>query len=128
MSELYPPLPYEDESFDAVFGLSVMTHLRRTCQLQWLREIKRVLRPGGVFLATIHGKAASHAFGVTDVRDLDDRYLDPFMAGVLPADYYRTVLQTESYTKSAWSTPEFQVIGYGEEILGAHDLVVCSKV
>jgi SAM-dependent methyltransferase len=127
VSGLEPPLPYEDESFAAVLGLSVMTHLRRECQLRWLEEICRVLRPGGVLLATVHGKAAHNFFGVEHVEGLDDRYLDPYMAEVLPADYYRTVLQTETYTRDTWSTDEFPVTGYYASAIGNHDLVVLNK-
>ncbi|MCI5223503.1 MAG: class I SAM-dependent methyltransferase [Candidatus Electrothrix sp. AR4] len=38
-------LPYEDESFQAVYGLSLLEHLLNGCQ--WIREVKRVLIPGG---------------------------------------------------------------------------------
>jgi len=127
VSELDPPLPYEEESFDAVFGLSVMTHLRKDCQLEWLNEIARVLRPGGVLLATVHGKEAARHFGLLSVKGIEDHYLDPFMAGVLPADYYRTVLQTEEYTREAWGKSDLEIIAYAESVIGRHDLVVLGK-
>src|SRR5690606_17363810 len=91
-SDLYPPLPYEDGSCDAVCGLSVMTHLRRRVQRVWLKEPARVLRSGGLLLATVHGRAAAARFEVFELRGIEDHYLDPYMAGVLPAEYYRTVL------------------------------------
>jgi SAM-dependent methyltransferase len=54
-SEIEPPLPYRDDQFDLVCSLSVYTHLRLDMQFRWAWEIYRVLRPGGVLFATIHG-------------------------------------------------------------------------
>lgn len=126
VSPLHPPLPYADESFDAVLALSVMTHLRRRTQRQWLKELRRVLRPGGVLVATVHGMTVAEQFGVTHVPGIEDHYLDPFMAGVLPADYYRAVFQTEAYTRDAWSD-WFDVVAYDEAAVELHDLVVCKR-
>jgi glycosyltransferase involved in cell wall biosynthesis len=52
---LMPPLPYPDESFDAIYSFSVFTHLSEAVQTAWARELMRVLKPGGVLLSTTHG-------------------------------------------------------------------------
>lgn len=52
---LEPPLRYADESFDFVYALSVFTHLAEGQQHVWMRELRRVLRPGGLLLITTHG-------------------------------------------------------------------------
>lgn len=39
------PLPFEDETFSCVFGLSVLEHLLYGCR--FLRESHRILKPGG---------------------------------------------------------------------------------
>lgn len=52
---LAPPLAFDDEAFDLIYGLSVLTHLPEELQLLWLRELHRVLRPGGRLLVTTHG-------------------------------------------------------------------------
>jgi len=126
VSGLYPPLPYEDESFDAVIAVSVMTHLKREVQRLWLRELARILRPGGVFAATLHGEAAAAAFGITDLKGIQDHWLDPFMAGILSADYYKTVLQSEAYTRRSWRQ-FFDIVAYETPGLELHDVVVCRK-
>lgn len=55
-NQLQPPLDFaQDGSLDLVTALSVFTHIPLEWQQDWLREIYRVLRPGGVFLCTIHG-------------------------------------------------------------------------
>jgi ubiquinone/menaquinone biosynthesis C-methylase UbiE len=45
-------LPFEDHSFDAVSSIGVLEHVRETGgdETASLREIRRVLRPGGVFI------------------------------------------------------------------------------
>jgi len=55
-NELSPPLPYDDASFDLVYAFSVMTHLSEDLQHAWLRDISRVLRPGGFFLFSTLGE------------------------------------------------------------------------
>jgi SAM-dependent methyltransferase len=54
---LEPPLLFDGESFDLVYAMSVITHLPVDLQLRWLEELRRVLRPGGYLLITLHGDA-----------------------------------------------------------------------
>jgi SAM-dependent methyltransferase len=127
VSGLFPPLPYEDESFDAIVAVSVMTHLRREVQRLWLQELARVLRPGGIFVATLHGQAAAEGFGITNLDNgIQDHWLDPFMAGIMPADYYMTVLQSEAYTRKSWRQ-YFDIEAYETPGLELHDIVVCRR-
>src|SRR5262249_4073625 len=46
-NDLDPPLPFEAASFDAVYCISVFTHLSEARQLAWSKEIARVLKSGG---------------------------------------------------------------------------------
>ena len=50
-----PPLPFPGESFDVVVAVSVFSHLDEPVQLEWLEESARLLRPGGLLIATTHG-------------------------------------------------------------------------
>ena len=50
-----PPLPYLDGSFDLVFAVSVFTHLSLASQRRWVDELRRIVRPGGAALLTLHG-------------------------------------------------------------------------
>lgn len=49
-------LPFEDESFDAVWAYTSLLHVRKDEIAQAIQEIRRVLKPGGVFgLGLIEG-------------------------------------------------------------------------
>lgn len=61
-SSLAPPLPFADSSFDLVYGVSVFTHLKEPLQDRWLEELRRVVRPGGLVLTTVHGETAVDFF------------------------------------------------------------------
>jgi SAM-dependent methyltransferase len=61
-NELEPPLPYEDGKFDLVYSISVFTHLSIQLQADWIRELRRVLAPGGLLLVTMHGDSYAERF------------------------------------------------------------------
>ena len=51
-----PPTRFASSSFDVVFAVSVFTHLDETAQFAWLEELTRLLRPGGLLLASTHSE------------------------------------------------------------------------
>lgn len=56
-NDLQPPTPYPGARFDLVYALSVLTHLDESGNLAWRDEIRRILKPGGVWLFTTHGES-----------------------------------------------------------------------
>jgi SAM-dependent methyltransferase len=53
-----PPLPQPDGYFDLIWAVSVFTHLVETWS-DWLLELRRVLRPDGLLVATFMGEGMS---------------------------------------------------------------------
>ena len=56
-NELAPPMKYENDFFDIIYGISVFTHLSEELHYKWFNELIRVTKPGGVILLTLHGAA-----------------------------------------------------------------------
>jgi ubiquinone/menaquinone biosynthesis C-methylase UbiE len=54
-NNVLPPLNYPDNYFDFIYARSVFTHLSEIYQKQWINEIKRILKPNGLFYFTTHG-------------------------------------------------------------------------
>lgn len=57
VNRLSPPLPYADNTFDLIYALSVFTHLTEQSQFDWIRELTRVVKPGGLLFLTFLGYA-----------------------------------------------------------------------
>lgn len=54
---LEPPLGFDDEAFDFVYAVSVLTHLSEPMQFAWMADLHRVTRPGGAILVTVKGES-----------------------------------------------------------------------
>lgn len=54
-NELSPPLPLLDESVDVLYCISVFTHLSEELTKLYIADIYRVLKSGGILIATLHG-------------------------------------------------------------------------
>jgi SAM-dependent methyltransferase len=69
----YPPLPYGDGQFDFAIAISIWSHFSEGAALDWLREMRRVVRAGGRLLLTTHGEQTishTHREGVRSVEQL----------------------------------------------------------
>ena len=47
-----PPANFSEEMFDIIYLYSVFTHLSEEAHLKWLVEFQRLLKPGGILIAT----------------------------------------------------------------------------
>lgn len=56
-NDLTPPLQFEQNYFDLIYGISIFTHLSEKMHFSWVEEFKRVLKPGGILYITAHGLA-----------------------------------------------------------------------
>ena len=71
-NELTPPLTFaEDNSFDLMLASSVFTHIPLETQEQWLAEMQRILRPGGIFICSVLGQNhANLLLGEAEINEL----------------------------------------------------------
>jgi ubiquinone/menaquinone biosynthesis C-methylase UbiE len=52
---LFTPTAYPANYFDLIYGISVFTHTPSNMQKDWIDEMKRILKPSGIFLVTTMG-------------------------------------------------------------------------
>jgi len=111
-----PPLDYPDGHFDLVFSHSVFTHIDEHYQDRWLDELRRVLKPGGYAILSIHGETAFTVFenavagrggdpgvirrelgarGISFIKD------DAFTGGPFP-DFYHSTFHAPWYVFEHW--------------------------
>jgi SAM-dependent methyltransferase len=116
LSSFHPPLPFEPESFDLVYSISVFSHLGAALQSPWVRELRRVLAPGGIALLTVHGHHAFDEFRTGRVRT----------AWCAPGVFARAPLAAGEYVfapyrRSLWTEGDLPGVGreYGLAFHGA---------
>jgi ubiquinone/menaquinone biosynthesis C-methylase UbiE len=82
-------LPFADASFDAVVSFETIEHVDGALQEQMLRELRRVLKPGGFLVISSPNKAVySDKRGFTNEFHVRELYFDEFdalLAARLPA-------------------------------------------
>jgi SAM-dependent methyltransferase len=113
VAPLWPELDAADGEFDAIIGLSVMTHLTEDAQAAWIRELRRILKPGGLALITFsgHGSAAYASIHQTPAwwsnwlaSGFDDGQVDTALDGkIADPTYYRITHQSPRHARATWS-------------------------
>jgi SAM-dependent methyltransferase len=68
-----PPLRYDDHTFDIAFAVSEFTQMDERLQFDWLHELRRVTRPGGLLLLSVHGRQARAALDARSQAELERR-------------------------------------------------------
>jgi len=48
-------LPYEDDFFDFIYGISIFTHLSEKLHYEWKQELTRILKKDGILLLSLQG-------------------------------------------------------------------------
>jgi SAM-dependent methyltransferase len=137
-SQLTPPLPFANASFEIVYGISVFTHFREPMQLRWLDELARVTAPGAILLLTTHGQTAID-FSRLSPADYARVTQDVQRAGILVsgtntqldghaehAGEYVNVYHSADYVRRTWGQ-FFDVLHILPGYILHHDLVVLRK-
>jgi ubiquinone/menaquinone biosynthesis C-methylase UbiE len=127
------PTGFAAGMFDAIYCVSLFTHLDESAQDEWLAELARLLKPGGMLVTTTHGRFAMSSCTRVELAKLQDRGIvfrvdrrGRFKVDGLP-DFYQTTFHAADYVKKHWGR-FLPVVAYIEGGLGGHqDLVVMRK-
>ncbi len=93
MSGHLPPLPYKDASFDSIVSFQVIEHIKD--DLLFLKEIHRVLRPGGVALITTPNRIMSLSRNPWHAREYTSQELSILVKTIFPTVQMKGVTGNE---------------------------------
>lgn len=71
VNQLSPPLQYADGTFGLAYSFSVFTHLPDDLQVAWSAELRRVVKPGGHAVITVHSDRESGTLSAEERRRFD---------------------------------------------------------
>ncbi len=125
----YPPTDYAAQSFDVIYGISVMTHLAEETQFRWLEELRRIARPRAIVALSVIGE---NLRGSNMPTSLAPEFAEKGFAVFVPnyselltefshGGYYLESFHSPAYIAAHWSK-YFDVLEYVET--GHQDLVV----
>jgi SAM-dependent methyltransferase len=107
LNKLNPPLKFEDNTFDIIYGISIFTHLSKDMHYAWFNELVRVLKPEGIIFLTLHGEIFK--------SKLTDKEKDEFDKGNI-------VIKAK--TKEGHRTfAAFQPESFVKELIGGNELL-----
>jgi SAM-dependent methyltransferase len=122
-----PPLPFEDQCFDLVYATSVFTHFPEDMQFAWLHEMRRVVRPGGWLLLSVHAPRLLPPGYPEMEQQIADTGGFCFLRSVptfgLP-DFYRAAFHSDAYIRREWGKVLQIEAVLSAAINGHQDLVV----
>jgi SAM-dependent methyltransferase len=124
-----PPIDLPDEKFDLIYCISVFTHLTDRWA-PWLLEMRRLLKPGGLLVATVHGAAKGYSLDRVpwhEPWDEDRIGMHVTGCGTPWDDGGPSVWHSEWWLRSHWGRAlELRRVLRGEGD-GAHDFVVARR-
>ena len=124
-----PPSPFANAQFDAIYSVSVFTHLPEEMQFAWLGELRRLLRPGGILVASVHGghySREAHPEVRAEVAERGFAYRTGAITEGLP-DFYMVAVHSEAYIRATW-TRFFELVAVHERLIhGVHDAIVLRR-
>jgi SAM-dependent methyltransferase len=93
---------------DLVLAVSIFNHLDEKAQVAWLREVRRVLRPGGIAIITFHGPLLSESLleGALRARFREKGFVcmqehSQGWGGV--SDVYQSTYHAREYVERIWT-------------------------
>jgi SAM-dependent methyltransferase len=132
VNHVEPPLSYDDGMFGFIYAFSVFTHFPMELQLPWMRELWRVLQPGGYLHLTVHGDEYAKALLSGKDREQFDRGECVALIEGQPGGNRCSAFHPQPYVRSVLTAPGFEVLEfhYGEPRDGyiAQDMYLFRKI
>ncbi|MDT2019459.1 class I SAM-dependent methyltransferase [Methylocella sp. CPCC 101449] len=134
LSPLNPPLPFPDQSFGLIIGISVFTHLREDVQFAWLTELARLLRPGGLAMVSVMGapQIALQGGSSEAIRKIEhEKFIlednnDQLYLGDGSENYYVNVYHSSQYIYEHWQN-EMEIVDIVPFLAAHQNIVVLRK-
>jgi SAM-dependent methyltransferase len=151
-SKFTPPLAYESDFFDLIYSVSIFSHLNLDDQGIWLRELARILKPGGFALlstegvtslpfrcqhlavdeATCRARLDREGFYFEEAPDWKENVerqntlaVTSLYVGIERS--YGTTILTSDYIRRHWSSAGFEVCAVVDGVIDGQDLVVLRR-
>jgi SAM-dependent methyltransferase len=150
-----PPVPQAaNRSYDVVYAYSVFSHLSEATSLRWVHEFARILKPGGMLIATTLVRAhiavwqslmepgeeqwreqwqtALRDVGFSVARAEAEFDSGGFLycgiggGGVLSSDFYGEAIISPAYIRKAWPQ-DLDLIDYEDHGDGPQAVIVAQK-
>jgi SAM-dependent methyltransferase len=125
-----PPLGYAAQSFDLIYAISVFSHLDEDFQFYWLNELRRITKPGGIVLLSIHGSFYLDSLDAAMVAEIKAKGMLFVVSGgwknIFP-DWYQIALHTKEYILDTYAR-YFDILDYLPGGMNtAQDLVILQR-
>ena len=125
-----PSIPYDDDFFDCIYGISVLTHLPIEQQEDYLSELRRIAMPGALIILTV---ASDHVC----VRNKDIAPNNPLYEkdteklhreGIIYHEYDKNTLNNLEFAKDKSYGLTFHSQKYIEEVFSRYfKMIECIK-
>jgi SAM-dependent methyltransferase len=99
-----PPTSYPDQMFDLIYSYSVFSHLSEEAHLAWLKEFKRIMKPGGLLIVTTRAREMIDYCGMLRTSDdLSEPHLQGLATAFADKDYWQAKYDEGQYCHSPLS-------------------------
>jgi len=140
-----PPIELEDNQFDLIYSYSVFTHLSEINHLAWLKELCRILKPGGKMLHSVKSYEFVRRAKIFSPQNLVKyELIEPYEQFEIDYPYhyivdnpntpeYGLTIISKNYIMENWHKETgLEILDYAEGCIeaypeGCHDLVLLHK-